>query len=247
MSKGCVLCGKDFRPRNQRQVYCGKRCHAKDRPRVAMVIYAKHQRDPAFIARKRAKGKKSTSCSECGKEFLLYDYTRWPSHVLQEKNRKTCGKACSKERGCRTARECTKKGREVVTKRCLKCNNEFSFTRQKDLSDCPVKGLKKLANGKLRTFGYCKRLSRKGKKEWHYCSTKCRETDFPRRRPKEAEYKRKTQLKRLESDDYIRHLLSSRTTIPKEFWSDDLVQARKAAVRLGRTIKAVQKGKVSVQ
>ena len=61
-----------------------------------------------------------------------------------------------------------------------------------------------------------------------------------------------------DTDNYYRGLLSrvglprderSKPDIPPEFWSDDLVQAKKAEVRLVRTIKAVQqqKGKISVQ
>tara|TARA_R100001129_G_C5311547_1_gene245321 strand:- start:1630 stop:1905 length:276 start_codon:yes stop_codon:yes gene_type:complete len=71
-----------------------------------------------------------------------------------------------------------------------------------------------------------------------YCSVKCRDKKW-------SQYgvdKMVEDVNNL-SDTYIRSLLSRGTKGTRGIWSDELVQAKRADVRLKRTIRNIQKGK----
>ena len=106
-------------------------------------------------------------------------------------------------------------------KTCVRCGNEFST---------------------LRKMGCWKGNKDKEYARPHpgmkYCSEKCRDKKW-------SQYGADKMVEDVNnlSDTYIRSLLSHGTKGTRGIWSDELVQAKKADVRLKRTIRNIKKGK----
>lgn len=162
---------------------------------------------------KPPKPKITRNCLKCGVEFTTAKISGPTAKVY-----------CSSECRCAAAlraRVNRSKPIEDQLKTCVVCGNEFST---------------------LRNIGCWKANKDKQQARPHpgmkYCSEKCRSKKW-------TQYgveKTREEVKDL-SDNYIRGLLSHGTKGTRGIWSDELVQAKKADVRLKRTIRNIKKGK----
>ena len=238
-------CSNVFTPKQGDTTCCSKVCYNKKF----------HLDNP------RRNHKKKNPCQICGGKI-----GNGSVNGIRNNRNKFCSNECVKQ----NKRDKAERDRVVRAKRnCKYCGVEFTRTSSKEgrsqmccSKECVDLERRRWERGNVRRVKI-KKLTGVGYEvdEAGLLAKKCGlcGEDFKARRTIDCYCSKlcltnATISKRADSDYYYRNLLSRRSTgergrfildVPVEFWSDDLVQAKKAEVRLRRTIlqQQQQKGK----
>ena len=195
----------------RRRKYCSYKCSYKKR--LSKKLWRKKPAKQYVTITK--------SCPECGTEFQRL-HIEGQTYSRGVTTKKYCSDSCT---------------RNAVRKRRIRKNNKLN-ARRKHIKSCVICGE---GFSTMKPMGCWKKNKDMQKPRPHpqmkYCSVECRDKKW-------LEYnidKGKREAKEL-SDGYVRQLLSSGSgrLVKSNFWSDDLVQAKKAEVRLARALSQQQ-------